>query len=167
MTNSKYHLRRWIMLSSDSANVTLFLWFIGLTYDDTRRLTLIRGMRLKIRQKGKHVPLSAIHHHIIIRAKWFWTPVQLLIHNHAVAWRHDFRDKRLMFHWRQFQMHLCNGNLCILIKISLKLVPKRSIDNESALFKIMAWSQPGDCPLTVTRKIHSTYAYMCRQLSTS
>ena len=32
-----------------------------------------------------------------------------------------------------------NEKLCILIKISLKFVPKGLIDNNSALVEIMAW----------------------------
>ena len=35
-----------------------------------------------------------------------------------------------------------NEKIYILIKISLKLVPKGIIDNEPALFKIIAWRQP-------------------------
>ena len=40
-----------------------------------------------------------------------------------------------------------NENIWILIKISLKLVPKDPIDNIPALFQIMAWCRPGDKPL--------------------
>ena len=36
----------------------------------------------------------------------------------------------------------------ILIKISLKFVPKSPIDNIPTLFQIMAWRQPGDKPLS-------------------
>ena len=41
-----------------------------------------------------------------------------------------------------------NENICISIKISLKMDPKGPIDNNPALVQIMAWRQPGDKPLT-------------------
>ena len=37
---------------------------------------------------------------------------------------------------------------CILIKISLKFVPKGAIDNDPALMQIMAWHRIGDKPLS-------------------
>ena len=41
-----------------------------------------------------------------------------------------------------------NENIRILIKISLKLVPKVPVNNFSALVQIMAWRWPGDKPLS-------------------
>ena len=41
-----------------------------------------------------------------------------------------------------------NENIWILIKISLKFVPKGSINNIPALVQIMAWHRPGDKPLS-------------------
>ena len=41
-----------------------------------------------------------------------------------------------------------NENIWILIKISLKFIPKGPINNVPALFEIMAWHQPGDKPLS-------------------
>ena len=46
-----------------------------------------------------------------------------------------------------FKCIFLNENVWILIKVSLKFVPKGSIDNISALVKIMAWRRPGDKPL--------------------
>ena len=37
-----------------------------------------------------------------------------------------------------------NEELCILIKISLKFVPKGTIDNKSMLVRIVAWRWRGD-----------------------
>ena len=37
---------------------------------------------------------------------------------------------------------------CAFIKISLKFIPKGPIDNNPALFQIMAWRQVGDKPLS-------------------
>ena len=45
-----------------------------------------------------------------------------------------------------FQMYFLNENECILIQISLKFVPKGSIDNKSALIQVMAWHWTGDKP---------------------
>ena len=41
-----------------------------------------------------------------------------------------------------------NENVWILIKISLKCVPKGSINKIPALFQIMAWHRPGNKPLS-------------------
>ena len=41
-----------------------------------------------------------------------------------------------------------NENAWILIKDSLKFVPKGSINNSAALVQIMAWRRPGDKPLS-------------------
>ena len=41
-----------------------------------------------------------------------------------------------------------NENVWIPIEISLKFVPKGSINNNPALFQIMAWRRPGDKPLS-------------------
>ena len=38
--------------------------------------------------------------------------------------------------------------LCILIKVSLKFVPKDPIDNNPALLKVMAWCRIGGIPLS-------------------
>ena len=41
-----------------------------------------------------------------------------------------------------------NENVWIPIEISLKFAPKGPIDNNPALFQIMAWRRPGDKPLS-------------------
>ena len=46
-----------------------------------------------------------------------------------------------------FKCIFLNENIWISIKISLKFVPKGSINNISALVQIMAWCRPGDKPL--------------------
>ena len=40
-----------------------------------------------------------------------------------------------------------NEKFCILIKISLKIIPKGPIDNMPELMQIMAWRWSGDKPL--------------------
>ena len=46
-----------------------------------------------------------------------------------------------------FKCILVNENVWILIKISLKFVPKVPIRNTPALVQIMAWRRSGDKPL--------------------
>ena len=47
-----------------------------------------------------------------------------------------------------FKCIFMNENVKILIKISLKFVPKCPINNIQALVQIMAWRRPGDKPLS-------------------
>ena len=46
-----------------------------------------------------------------------------------------------------FKCIFLNENIWIPIEISLKFVPKGSINNNPALVQIMAWRLPGDKPL--------------------
>ena len=48
----------------------------------------------------------------------------------------------------------------ILIQISLKFVPKGSINNKPALVQIMAWHQTGNKPLSEPMMAWFTDAYM-------
>ena len=45
-------------------------------------------------------------------------------------------------------MHFFNEHVWILIKFSLKFVPKGSINNIPALVQIMVWHRPSDKPLS-------------------
>ena len=47
-----------------------------------------------------------------------------------------------------FKRKFVNENVLILIKVSLKFVPKGPINNIPALVKIMAWCLPGDKPFS-------------------
>ena len=47
-----------------------------------------------------------------------------------------------------FKWIFFNENVCILIKISLKFVPRGPINNIPSLVQIMAWHRPGDKPLS-------------------
>ena len=53
-----------------------------------------------------------------------------------------------------------NDKLRFFIEISLKFVPKASIDNNAALVQIMAWRRIGDKPLSEPTLIWLTDAYM-------
>ena len=52
-----------------------------------------------------------------------------------------------------FKCIFLNENVWILIKISLKFVPKGLINNIPALVQIMAWRRPGDKPLSETMMV--------------
>ena len=59
-----------------------------------------------------------------------------------------------------FGRSFVNGKFCILIKNSLKLVPKVPIDNNPALVWMMAWRRIGDKPLSEPVLTRFTDAYM-------
>ena len=52
-----------------------------------------------------------------------------------------------------FQCIFLNENVWILIKISLKFVPKLRIKNIPALVQIMDWRRPGDKPLSEPMRV--------------
>ena len=53
-----------------------------------------------------------------------------------------------------FKYIFLNDNVCILIKISLKFIPKGPINNISALVQMMAWRRPSDKPLSEPMMVH-------------
>ena len=53
-----------------------------------------------------------------------------------------------------------NEKFCILIRISLKIVPKDPTDNDPALVQIMAWCRTGDMPLSEPMQTQFTDTYM-------
>ena len=59
-----------------------------------------------------------------------------------------------------FRYIFLNENFCILIKISLKFVPKGQIDNNPPLVQIIAWCRMGDKPLFEPMLTRFTDAYM-------
>ena len=56
-----------------------------------------------------------------------------------------------------------NENMWILIKISLKFIPKSPIDNKLALVRLMAWRRTGDKPLPEPELTQFIYAHMQHQ----
>ena len=54
-----------------------------------------------------------------------------------------------------FKCIFLNENVWISIDISLKFVPKGSINNNPTLFQIMAWRRPGDKPLSEPMMVSS------------
>ena len=59
-----------------------------------------------------------------------------------------------------FKCIFLNENVWIPIEISLKFVPKGSINNNPALFQIMAWRRPGDKPLSEPMMV-SSQTHIC------
>ena len=59
-----------------------------------------------------------------------------------------------------FKRIFLNENVKILIKISLKFVPKSPINNIPALVQIMAWRRPGDKPLSESMMV-SLLTHIC------
>ena len=59
-----------------------------------------------------------------------------------------------------FKRIFVNENVRISIEISLKLVPRGLIDNNSALVQVMAWRRTGDKPLPEPILTQFTDAYM-------
>ena len=59
-----------------------------------------------------------------------------------------------------FKFIFCYENGGITIQISLKFVPKCSIDNKPALIQVMAWRRTGTKPLPEPMITQFTNAYM-------
>ena len=53
-----------------------------------------------------------------------------------------------------------NEKFCIVFQISLRFVPKGSIDNKPAYDQVMAWRRPGDKPLSEPMLTQFANAYM-------
>ena len=66
-----------------------------------------------------------------------------------------------------FNCIFLNGDLWILIRISLKFVHKFPIDNTPALIQIMAWCLTGNKPLSEPMMTYFTDAYMHHSASMS
>ena len=59
-----------------------------------------------------------------------------------------------------FKCIFLNENNRILIRISLKFVPRSPVDNKLALVQVMAWRQTGDKPLHEPTMTQFADAYM-------
>ena len=71
------------------------------------------------------------------------------------------------FTYGTFECIFLNENVWIPIQISLKFIPKGTINNMPALVKIMTWRRPGDKPLSEPVMAYFADAYMCRLVSMS
>ena len=68
----------------------------------------------------------------------------------GLKWINTLRPRQDGLHFPDdiFKRIFLNENVWILLKISLKLVPKGPINNIPALVQIMAWRRPGNKPLS-------------------
>ena len=64
---------------------------------------------------------------------------------------------------RIFRFIFMNEKFCISIRISLKFVPRRLVDNKPALVQVMAWRRTGDKPLHEPMLTKLADAYMRHQ----
>ena len=64
------------------------------------------------------------------------------------------------FAYDTFKCIFLNENVWIPIEISLKFVPRGSINNNRTLFQIMAWRPPGDKPLSEPMMV-SSLTHIC------
>ena len=112
--------------------------------------------------KGVSIPW---HHHV--------TGVLLVVNAvsdfHAVVFTHihcseliTLRPGQNCRHFADdiFKCIFLNENIWILLKISLKFIPKVLINDTTALVQIMAWRRPGDKPLSELM-MFSLPAYVC------
>ena len=90
---------------------------------------------------------------------FLWSGAKMSFHfiNKGIGAHSNVKDNVNTLRQRQNGRHFAddtfkpiflNENIQILIKISLKFVPKVSINNNPALVQIMAWRRPGDKPLS-------------------
>ena len=85
--------------------------------------------------------------------------IALIVLEHSSFSTSRIKTLRSTPNWQHFadDIFKCiffNENVWILLKISLKFVPKGPINNIPALVQIMAWCSPGDKPLSEPRMIN-------------
>ena len=81
--------------------------------------------------------------------------------SHSIALTHLPLDKMAaILADDNFKCIFLNENDGILIRISLKFVPRSPIDNKPALVRVMAWRRTGDKPLPEPMFTQFTDAYM-------
>ena len=83
-----------------------------------------------------------------IKTNLFTATCNTILHYIELCWHTEAETKQLPFRRWQFQCIFLNENARISIQISLKFVPKVSIDNIPALLQIMVWRRSGDKPLS-------------------
>ena len=84
---------------------------------------------------------------------WIYQIVTGVTSDVDVPWTHPVNTLRLRQNGRHFadKIFKCiflNENVWIMVRISLKFIPKCLIKNNPALVQIMAWRRPGDKPLS-------------------
>ena len=92
-----------------------------------------------------------------ISSQWCWPHLPGIIIWTLYHWVNTLRPRQNGRHFADdmFKCIFLNVNVWIPIEISLTLVPKGSINNNPALFQIMAWRRPGDKPLSEPMMVSS------------
>ena len=91
------------------------------------------------------------HFNILSQVNTTSVKVYLLIFfSSRIQWFNTLRPRQHGRHFPDniFRCIFLKENIWIVIKISLKFVPKDPIDNIPSLVQIMAWRRPGDKPLS-------------------
>ena len=95
--------------------------------------------------------------HYLIQCLPRSVPYGPLVYKELTHWG---RDKMATIFQTTFEIHFLEWKCIILIKISLKFVPKGQINDIPLLVQIMASHQPGDKPLPEPMMV-SLLAYIC------
>ena len=106
--------------------------------------------------------LSALHRSQSISHK-IWTQFVVLyfvVFISSVVNSFRPRQNRPHFADNDFKYNFLNENVWILIKVSLKFVPKGPINHIPALVQIMAWCRTGNKPLSEPMMTQFNDAYM-------
>ena len=91
---------------------------------------------------------------------WQLLEIDILVTHHPSTNDH-------LFAGNIFRYIFMNENFCILMRISLKFVPKGPIDNKWALVQVMAWRRTGDnlLPEPMLTRFSDTYMWYKEEMS--
>ena len=120
----------------------------------------------------QYMTYTSVHYILISRSVAFnqpetdsalFCPCKYIFQTHV--WCREFntlrpRQNGIHFADDMFKCIFWNENVWIPIEISLKFVPKGSINNNPALFQMMAWRRPGDKPLSEPMMV-SSLTHIC------
>ena len=106
------------------------------------------------------------------RGRWRLHSWQMSHHDESIwyhvaqQWLNTLRSEQNGCHWAHdiFSCIFLNKNACVMIKISLKFIPKGSIDSKSALVQVMAWYLAGTKPLPelMLTKLHDAWHHVAK-----
>ena len=94
--------------------------------------------------------------------KWLLTDIMVVHSLKRMNWFNTLRPTQNGRHFADDMLKclFLNENDWISIEISLRFVPNGSINNNPALFQIMAWRHPGDKPLSEPMMV-SSLTHIC------
>ena len=128
-------------------------------------------------------PMDSPHWGPIMRKVFPFNDIIMSLHHYAVLLQSaEHPQLELHFQWKQqptshfnspppldkmaasladiFKCIFLNGNDRIPIRISMRFVPRSSIDNKPVFVQVMAWRRTGDKPLPELMQTQYTGAYM-------